>query len=102
MQEQILGLHRTTSRSSIISFSSLAGSTNTKMAYKSFCKKLFQMGVTSEVITQKEGEILNILNQPQDTATSDERNDSGSGSTQLPKVSYSFPEVVYRNTGMLM
>ena len=69
MQERILGLHRTTSRSSITSF---APSINTKMAYKRFCKNLFQMGVTSEMITQKEGEILNMLNQPQDTTTGDD------------------------------
>ena len=75
MQEQILGLHRTTSRSSITSF---AGSINTKMAYKRFCKNLFQIGVTSEMIAQKEGEILNIFNQPQVTATGGgEGSDSG-------------------------
>ena len=89
MQEQLLGLHRTTSRSSIISFSSLAGSINTKMAYKSFCKKLFQMGVTSEMIAQNEGDILNMLNRPQDTATSDGGNGTGN-STQLPTVSHPF------------
>ena len=77
----VLGLHRTTSR---VSLTSLPGSINTKKAYKRFCKNLFQMGVTSEMIAQKEGEILNMFNQPQDTATSDE-NDS---SSQLLTVSY--------------
>ena len=81
----VLGLHRTTSRSSItsvagsitsrFSITSFAGSINTKMAYKRFCEKLFQIGVTPEMITQNEGEILNIFNQPQDTTTSDKRND---------------------------
>ena len=89
MQEWILGLHRTTSRSSIISFASLAASINTKMAYQRFCKKLFQMGVTSEMITQKEGDILNMLNQPQDTVTSDGGN-SSVNSAQLLTVSYFF------------
>ena len=73
----VLGLQRTTSRTSITSF---AGSINTKKAYKRFCKNLFQTGVTSEMITQKEGEILNMLNQPQDTASS-------SSSAQLLTVS---------------
>ena len=98
MQERILGLHRTTSRSSTISFASLAGSINTKMAYKSFCKKLFQMGVTSEMITQKEGDILNMLNQPQ----------SGGGTSsgniaQLLTVSYCyfFPEWFIRYTNVI-
>ena len=91
MQDQIagvLGLHCTTSRSSITSF---AGSINTKMAYKRFCKNLFQMGVTSEMIAQKEGEVLNIFNEPQDAATSDEGNDSGNitDQSQLLSVSYS-------------
>ena len=86
----VLGLQRTTSRTSITSF---AGSINTKKAYKMFCKNLFQMGVTSEMITQKEGEILRMLNQPQDTASSDE---SGS-SAQLLTVSYFFsPECFIR------
>ena len=59
------------------------------MAYKRFCKNLFQMGVTSEMIAQKEGDILNMLNQPQDTATGDGGNSSGT-SAQLLNVSYFF------------
>ena len=84
MQERILALHRTTSKSSSISFSSFARSINTKMAYKRLCKNLFQMGVTSDMIEQKEGEILNIFNESQDTAASDERNDG----SQLLRVSH--------------
>ena len=83
MQERILGLQRTTSR---VSLTSLPGSINTKNAYKRFCKNLFQMGITSEIIAQKEGDILNMLNQPQDTATS-EGNGSGN-SAPLPTVSH--------------
>ena len=44
------------------------------------------MGVTSEIIAQKEGDILNMLNQPQDT-----EGENGSGnSAQLLTVSYFF------------
>ena len=92
MQERILGLglHRTTSRSSITSF---AGSIRTKMAYKQFCKNLFQMGVTSDMIAQKEEDILNMLNQPQDIATGPRDGGNGSGnSAQLLTVSHPFPE----------
>ena len=86
MQERIasvLGLHHTTSR---VSLTSLPGSLNTKIAYKRFCKNLFQIRVTSEMITQKEGEILNIFNQPQDTATRGERNDSGNIANQIQRL----------------
>ena len=93
MQERIagvLGLQRTTSRASITSF---AESLNTKKAYKQLCRNLFQIGVTSEMISQKEEEILNIF-KPQDTATGDGRggeSDSGAnitGRSQLLAVSY--------------
>ena len=86
MQDQIagvLGLHRPASRSSVTSF---AGSINTKKAYKRFCKNLFQMGVTPEMIAQKEGDILNIFNEPQDTAASDD----SAGQSQVLDVSYPF------------
>ena len=99
MQEQIgnlqsqmagvLGLHRTTSR---VSLTSLPGSVNTKKAYKRFCKNLLQMGVTSDMIAQREGDILNMLNQPQDidTGPSVRGNGSGNNSAQLITVSYPF------------
>ena len=51
----VLGLHSTNTRDSIVSFS---GSINTKKAYKKFCKGLFEIGVTAEMISQKEGEIV--------------------------------------------
>ena len=50
----VLGLHRTNSRVSMASITSFAESVNTKKAYKRFCKNLFQIGVTSEMINQKE------------------------------------------------
>ena len=62
----VLGLHRTSSRVSLNSTTSVAGSINTKNTYRRFCRKLFQIWVTAEMISQKEEEILNIF-QPQDT-----------------------------------
>ena len=62
----VLGLHYLNSRASITSF---AGSINTKKAYKKFFKNLYEVGVTKEMISQKESEILNIF-KPQNTATS--------------------------------
>ena len=79
-----LGLQRTTSRFSITSF---AGSINTKEAYKNLFKKLYQTGVTKEMISQNEEEILKIFN-PQDTTISGQTNDSNvAGQSQLPAVS---------------
>ena len=83
----VLGLHHRTSR---VSLTSLPGSINTKIAYKRFCKNLFQIGVTPEMITQKEGEILNIFNQPQDTATGGETNDSGNIANQSQRLGVSY------------
>ena len=64
----ILGLHRTTSRVSIDSITSFAGSTKTKSAFKKFCQNLYQMGVRADMIKEKEGEILNIF-KPQNTVS---------------------------------
>ena len=84
----VLGLHHTTSR---VSLASLPGSINTKNAYKRFCKNLFQIGATPEMITQKEGEILNMFNQPQDTAAGDGGDNGGNiaDRSQLHGVGYS-------------
>ena len=62
------------------------------MAYKQFYKNLYQMGITSDMIAQKEGDILNMLNQPQDTviSPSDGGNGSGNNSAQLLTVSHPF------------
>ena len=57
----VLGLHRTNSRVSIESINSFAGSINTKKAFKRFCKGLFEIGVTADMIKQKEEEIRNIF-----------------------------------------
>ena len=61
----VLGLHRTSSRVSIDSITSFAGSIDTKKAYKRFCKDLYQIGVTSDMISQKKWEILNIFKSSQ-------------------------------------
>ena len=60
------------------------------MGYRRFCRNLFQMGVTPEMITEREGDILNMLNPPQYTATSDGGN--GSSNVQLLTVSLPFPK----------
>ena len=88
----VLGLQRPTSTSpSIESITSLPGSINTRIGYGRVCRNLFEMGVTPEMIIQREGDILNMLNQPQDTATSDRGNGS-SNSAQLLTVSLPFPK----------
>ena len=64
MQAQLnnlLGLHRTKSRVSIDSISTLAGSINTKKAFKKFCQNLYQIGVRADLIKEKEREILDIF-----------------------------------------
>ena len=53
---------------SIDSITSFAGSINTKKAYKKFCKGLYQVRVTSEMISEKEKEIFDIF-KSQDIAT---------------------------------
>ena len=60
------------SKDSIVSF---AGSANTKKAYKRFCKGLFNIGVTAEMISQKEKEIQDIF-KPQNPATSNQTDDT--------------------------
>ena len=60
------------------------------MAYKRFCKNMFQLGVTSEMLTQKEAEILNIFNQPQDTATGGEGDNGGNIADQKKLLAVSY------------
>lgn len=57
----VLGLHHTSSKVSISSNASFAENTNTRKAYKQFCKNLYHIGVTEDMIIQKEKEILDIL-----------------------------------------
>ena len=96
----VLGLHRTNSRVSINSITSFAASVNTKKAYKKFLKNLHTIGVTPDMISQKEAEILNIF-ETQNIAISGQSDDSKLASqSQLPKVS-GFSGV-YRNSPVLI
>ena len=92
--DSVLGLRHTMSRDSIVSF---AGSINTKKAYKKFCKGLLNIGVTADMITQKEREIQDMF-KPRGPASSNQIDDSpvvdpnqlpeasSSNSNQLPEV----------------
>lgn len=57
----VLGLHRTNSRISVTSIASFTNNANTRKAYKQFCKNLYEIGVTEDMIHEKEKEILDIL-----------------------------------------
>ena len=91
----VLGLHRTNSRVSIDSITSFAGSVNTKKAYKKFCKNLFGIGVTSEMISQKEEEILNIFKAENTDISVQIDNNNIADQSQLPTVSDLFPDSVF-------
>ena len=65
----VLGLHRTSSKVSIISIASFVKDADTRRAYRQFCKNLHQIGVTEDMIRQKENEILEVL-RSQSTAAS--------------------------------
>ena len=73
--DNILGLRRTTSRDSLVS---LAGSINTKKAYKKLVKDLFAIGVTAAMINEKEKEIKGIFG-PQQAVSSNPMDNSTSG-----------------------
>ena len=66
--DNILGLRlrRTTSRDSLVS---LAGSVNTKKAYKKLIKDLFAIGVTADMINDKEKEIKGLFGLQQAVAS---------------------------------
>lgn len=85
MQAQLnnlIDLHRSTSRSSITSF---VGSTATKEAFKQLCQNLYQMGVRAKMIKEKESEIVRIF-KLQNTTISGHIDDSNIAD-QLPGVS---------------
>ena len=58
----LLSLHGTSSGISVTSIAAFAANTNTDTAYRQFCKDLDRVGVTEDVIRQKEDKILEILN----------------------------------------
>ena len=66
----VLGLQRTNSRISLMSIASFVEDTNTPKAYKKFCKKLHEIGITEDLISQKEPEILEILRSENKVASS--------------------------------
>ena len=75
----VLGLRRTMSRDSLVS---LAGSINTKKAFQKLCKGLVNIGVTAEMIGQKEKEIQDIF-KTQHPGTSSNVDDSTSADLNL-------------------
>ena len=83
----VLGLHDRGSRVSLNSITSFTGSINTKKAYKKFCKGLYQIGVTAEMISQNERAIHDIF-KPQNAATTSSQIDGVTieNPSQLPVV----------------
>ena len=57
----LLGLHGMNSGISVTSIASFAANTNTETAYKQFCKELYRIGVTEDIIQQEKDKILEIL-----------------------------------------
>ena len=58
----LLGFHGTAnSRVSVTSIASFAANTNTETAYEQFCKDLYQIGVTEDMVRRKKDIILEIL-----------------------------------------
>ena len=80
-----LVLRRTSSRGSLVSLVSLAGSINTKKVYRNFCKGLFESGVTAEMIKGKEKEIHNMFKPPNATTSSQIDASTNADQSRLPK-----------------
>ena len=57
----LLGLHSTNSRIPVTSIAAFAANTNTEAAFEQFCKDLYQVGATEDMIGQKRNKILAIL-----------------------------------------
>ena len=57
----LLGLHGTNTRIPVNSIATFAANSNLEIASKQFCEDLCQIGITEEIIRQKEDEILEIL-----------------------------------------
>ena len=75
--------------------SSFARSTNTKEAFKEFCKTLFEIGVTSSVISQNKCEILNIC---KPLISAQINNSNTASQSQSPAVgNFLFIYIRYRN-----
>lgn len=57
----VLGLHRI---NSVVTLDSIEQDEDTRKAYRQFCKNLHQIGVTEDMIRQKENEVLGIFRSP--------------------------------------
>ena len=57
----ILGLHHRSPRVSVTSIASFAANTNIQVAYRQFCKDLYRIGVTEDIVRRKNNEILATL-----------------------------------------
>ena len=67
-------------------------------AYKEFCKDLYQIGVTSEMISQNEEEILNMFHLPNFEASGVRPgSDHAAARRPVEAVSYFFPILVDNN-----
>ena len=57
----LLSLHGTNSEVSMTSIASFAANTNTEAAYKQFCKDLYRIGATEDMVWENKDKILAIL-----------------------------------------
>ena len=78
----LFDLHRTSSTVSIDSVASCASSINTKKAFTKLFQDLYQMGVSADIIKEKEKEIFNIL-QHQNAITGGQLRSDMVGSNQV-------------------
>ena len=81
----VLGLHHSKTKVSIEAISSSIRGNNTKMAYKKLCENLHQIGITSEMMSRKKKEILEII-KPQVTVIGGHESNIAD-QNQLPTVS---------------
>ena len=95
----VLGLHRTSSSSSlsIDSVASFASSVDTKEAFKMLCRDLLEIGVTAELISEKKEEILNIFRAQNTTPSGQIDSTSIPDNSQSPAVSSCFMCTFNRN-----
>ena len=70
VQEQLAALLSFHSRISVSAIASFAANSNTEMAYMQFCKDLYRIGVTEDIVQQKGDKILAILRSQRMVASS--------------------------------
>ena len=76
----MLGLHRI---NSVVTLDSIEQDEDTKKAYRQFCKNMHQIGVTEDMIRQKENEILGILRSSSMAANSTTTNQPGCSNAEI-------------------